>query len=167
MASGARSRVRPGAVRATRTGVRAGTTTRRRTIGLGAVTVISGSCVEEGGVAASWAIAPPAAAHSSSQLAPPRWKARLFWNLIVPVLMPSTERWPDFDFPRNRPADRSEARGQFNQSIRRWEVRAIGMRGVPSSGERTWRRSQDTGDRRAAAARASAVLRIAHRLRAK
>ena len=40
-----RSRLRPGAVRATRTGVRDGTTACRRTIGLGAVTVISGSCV--------------------------------------------------------------------------------------------------------------------------
>ena len=39
-----RSRLRPGAARATRVGVRDGTV-RCRTIGLGAVTVISGSCV--------------------------------------------------------------------------------------------------------------------------
>jgi hypothetical protein len=43
----------------------------RRTIGLGAVTVISGSCVEADGAAAFCASAPSAIAHSNSQLAPP------------------------------------------------------------------------------------------------
>ena len=50
-------------------------------IGLGAVTVISGSCVE--GFAASWAVAPLPIAHSNSQLAPPRWNAHLVVNVIV------------------------------------------------------------------------------------
>jgi len=51
-----REKLGTGAARATRAGVRDGTGFRR-TIGLGAVTVISGSGVEEGGDAASWAIA--------------------------------------------------------------------------------------------------------------
>jgi hypothetical protein len=84
---GARSVVRSGAVRATRTGVREGTTALRRTIGLGAVTVISGSCVDAGGVA--WASAPSAVAHSNNQLAPPKWNARFFLGVIVPILIPS------------------------------------------------------------------------------
>jgi len=81
--------VRPGAVRATRTGLCEGTTALRRTIGLGAVTVISGNCAEAGGVAASWAVAPLPIAHSNSQLAPPKWNARFFLNVIVPILIPS------------------------------------------------------------------------------
>ena len=84
----ARSR-RPGAVRATRTGLCEGTTVLRRTIGLGAVTVISGSCVEESGDAASWAIAWLLTAHSNSQLAPPKWNVRFFLNVIVRILIPS------------------------------------------------------------------------------
>jgi hypothetical protein len=76
-------------VRATRTGVREGTTALRRTIGLGAVTVISGSGVEADGAAASCAIAPSAIAHSNSQLAPPKWNARFFLDVIVPILIPS------------------------------------------------------------------------------
>jgi hypothetical protein len=72
-------------------GVREGTTGFRRTIGLGAVTVISGSCVEADGVAAfcACACAPSAIAHSNSQLAPPKWNARFVLNVIVPILIPS------------------------------------------------------------------------------
>jgi hypothetical protein len=87
--SAARSRFWPGAARATRAGVREGTTGLRRTIGLGAVTVISGSFVEAAGAAASWAIAPSAIAHSNSPLAPPKWNARFFLDVIVPILIPS------------------------------------------------------------------------------
>jgi hypothetical protein len=65
-----------------RAGVREGTSFRL-TIGLGEVTVISGSCVAEDGEAASSAIAPLLIVHSSSQLAPPRWNARLLEKIIV------------------------------------------------------------------------------------
>ena len=94
----ARSRLRPGAARATRAGVRDGTSFRR-TIGLGAVTVISGSCVEDEGVAASSAIALLPIAHSMSQLAPPRWTARLLLNFIVPILIPSNCDGPISIYP--------------------------------------------------------------------
>jgi hypothetical protein len=47
------------------------------------LTVMSGSCVELAPGASS-AIAPLAAAHINSQLAPPRWKVRLLWNFICP-----------------------------------------------------------------------------------
>src|SRR5947209_14645778 len=80
-ACGARSRFAPGAARTTRAGA-GERTIGRRTIGLGAVTVTSGSCVEEG-AGAFWATAPLPIAHSASQLAPPMWNARLAWNLIV------------------------------------------------------------------------------------
>ncbi len=42
-----------------------------------------------GGAAASWAIARLPIAHSNSQLAPPKWNARFFLNVIVPILIPS------------------------------------------------------------------------------
>jgi hypothetical protein len=70
--------------------VREGSTGLRRTIGLGAVTVISGSCVDAAGAVASCAIAPSAIAHSNSPLAPPKWNARFFFlDVIVPILIPS------------------------------------------------------------------------------
>ena len=61
----------------------------RRTIGLGAVTVISGSCVEAGGDSRVLRHRLMAIAHSNSQLAPPKWNARFFLNVIVPILIPS------------------------------------------------------------------------------
>jgi hypothetical protein len=67
--------------------VREGTTGFRRTIGLGAVTVISGSGVEAAG--AFCAAAPSAIAHSNSPLARPKWNARFVLNVIVPILIPS------------------------------------------------------------------------------
>src|SRR4029077_20594906 len=74
--------------RAARVGVRDGTV-RCRTIGLGAVTVISGSCVAEDGAAASSATAGLPIAQSNSQLARLIWRARFFLNVIVPILIPS------------------------------------------------------------------------------
>ncbi|MGY4546328.1 hypothetical protein ACVMDO_001757 [Bradyrhizobium sp. USDA 4513] len=71
-AAAVRSRLRLGAARTTRVGVRVGAV-RCRWIGLGAVTVMSGSCV---GV--SWASAPLLIAPSNSQLALPMWNARFF-----------------------------------------------------------------------------------------
>ena len=124
--SGARSRFWPGAARATRAGVRDGTGLRR-TIGLGAVTVISGSCVEAGGAAASCANAPSAIAHSNSQLAPPKWNARFFLDVIVPILIPSMCDGSIPIFPRRigRVARRSPR--EVHQSI---EVRRRGVRGT-------------------------------------
>src|ERR1700681_556912 len=69
-----------------RAGVRDGTTFRL-TIGLGEVTVISGSCVEDGGGAASCDIALPPIPHSSSQLALLMWKARLTKNAMDQILI--------------------------------------------------------------------------------
>jgi len=78
--------LRPGTARATRAGVRDGTTFRL-TIGLGEVTVISGSCVEDGGGAASCGIALLPIPHSSSQLALLMWKARLTKNAMDQILI--------------------------------------------------------------------------------
>jgi hypothetical protein len=57
----------------------------RLTIGLGAVTVISGSCVG-GGAAVSCDIALPPNPHSNSQLALPVLRTRLAIDVIVPFL---------------------------------------------------------------------------------
>jgi hypothetical protein len=57
----------------------------RLTIGLGEVTVISGSCVD-GGAAASCDIALLPIPHSNSQLAPPVLRTRLAIDVIVPIL---------------------------------------------------------------------------------
>jgi hypothetical protein len=57
----------------------------RLTIGLGEVTVISGSCVD-GGAAASCDIALLPIPHSNSQLALLIPKARLAADIIVPIL---------------------------------------------------------------------------------
>jgi hypothetical protein len=54
--------------------------------GLGEVTVISGSCVEDGGGAASCDIALLPSPHSNSQLALPVLRTRLAIDVIVPIL---------------------------------------------------------------------------------
>jgi hypothetical protein len=77
--------VRPGTARETRTGARAGTTFRL-TIGLGEVTVISGSWVAGGG-AASCDIALLPIPQSTSQLAPLMWTARLTKNAMNQILI--------------------------------------------------------------------------------
>jgi hypothetical protein len=77
--------LRPGTARATRAGVRDGITFRL-TIGLGEVTVISGSGVDDGGGAASCDIALLPNPHSTSQLAPPILRARRAIDVIVPIL---------------------------------------------------------------------------------
>ena len=116
----------------------------RRTIGLGAVTVISGSCVEAGGAAASWAIAPSPIAHSNSQLAPPKWNARFFLNVIVPILIPSMCDGSISIFPRwigrvcaaiplgsasiNRGQEAGGAR-DWNAGCERAEMRELGVGG--------------------------------------
>src|ERR1700687_5989373 len=61
--------------------------TFRPTIGLGECTVIAGSCVEDGGGAASCDIALPPIPHSSSQLALLMWKARLTKNAMDQILI--------------------------------------------------------------------------------
>ena len=81
-ACGVGSRLRPGAARAIRAGVREGASFRL-TIGLGAVTVISGSCCVADGAAASCDIALPFIPNSSKQLAPLMWRARFTSDIMV------------------------------------------------------------------------------------
>jgi hypothetical protein len=80
--------LRPGTARATRTGLGEGTSFRRA-IGLGAVTVISGSDVAPpaaAGACVSWANAAPVHAHSSSDAELEASNLRLDENDIVLIL---------------------------------------------------------------------------------
>jgi hypothetical protein len=78
--------LRPGTARATRTGFGEGTSFRR-TIGLGAVTVISGSAVPPpAGACESWDNADPLNAHSSSDAELEARNLRLDENDIVLIL---------------------------------------------------------------------------------
>ena len=121
-ACGARSRFALGDARTTRVGA-GERTIGRRTIGLGAVTVTSGSCVEEDGAGAFCATAPLPIAHSASQLAPPIWNARLLWNLIVwgPDAIDVTGR---FRLSRNiAPPDAGDFRAHQSTSGDGWRAR--------------------------------------------
>ncbi len=111
---------------------------------------------------ASCAIAPSAIAHSNSQLAPPKWNARFFLNVIVPILIPSMVRRIDSDFPSgDRPRGAAIPSEKCVNQSRSGDGRRAGLeRGM----ERAEMRELGTGGRGAevrppAAAPAAAVSR--------
>ena len=115
---GARSRLRPGAVRATRTGVRDGTTALRRTIGLGAVTVISGSCVAADG--AGRVLRHRAVGRSRIAIASLLHRSGTLvssWIVIVRILIPSMCDGSISIFPRRSPRGAANPSGCINQSM--------------------------------------------------